>query len=195
MKKSIASSQSIANALGTLGYISIVFQWVWALLLLSYPIITQNPDTLLPHDISAEAPSPLTIDPSIAPLATLVAIIVTVCVLVLTVIVIARLPKTVGKRASGITKTAANVVIPTVTQHKKITKKERLRLSSKIVALIKLTAIIAPLALLCFVATIDELPRQAIWVTGIFTSVCSLIYFALQYLIAAVKKLPIDKLW
>ena len=186
---------SIANAFATLGYISIFFQWTWTLLLFIYPIITENPELLLPQDNAASNTGAFEFDPAFAPLATIIAIVVTVAIIALTAVVLVRLPKTVGKKAAEVTRATASTVLPAITRHKKITKKKRERLSYQIVLGIKCILIILPIASLVFVQPIEQLGASAMWVIALFAAICSIFYFIVQQTIALVGKIAHKDLW
>lgn len=184
-----------ANIFGTLGYASAIFQWVWSLLLLSYPLITENPSFFLPANNQSHAPQPVELDPALTPLITVVAVIATVFILALTIVAIIRLPKSIGSHASTLSKSTAKAVIPAITRKRKISKKERQRLSYKIILVLKLCIIVVPLLLLVFIKKVTELPVEAVWIIGVFSAACSIVYFTLQYAIARIGKLSGSKLW
>ena len=186
---------SIANAFATLGYISIFFQWTWTLLLFIYPIITENPELLLPQHDAASSGGAFEFDSAFAPLATIIAIVVTVAIIALTAVVLVRLPKTVGKKAAEVTRATASTVLPAITRHKKITKKKRERLSYQIVLGIKCILIILPIASLVFVQPIEQLGASAMWVIALFAAICSIFYFIVQQTIALVGKIAHKDLW
>ncbi len=185
----------LANVFGTLGYISVLFQWVWSLLLFAYPLLKENAEgPLQPHQPSPSLP-PVEISPDFAPVLGLIAVVATVAILIITGIVLVRLPKTFGKKAAITTQSTAKAVLPVVTRHKKITKKEQARLSYRIVLTLKTLVIITPLVLLFFTPAVAELGAQAAWAIGIFTAACSLAYFGLQQIIAWVGKIPHSDVW
>lgn len=186
---------SIANAFGALGYISVFFQWTWSLLLFVYPIITENPELLLPQDNAASNTGAFEFDPAFAPLATIIAIVVTVAIIALTAVVLVRLPKTIGKKAAEVTRATASTVIPAITRHKKISKKKRERLSYRIVLGIKCGLIILPVVSLVFVRPIEQLGESAMWIIALFAAICSIFYFIVQQAIALVGKIAYKDLW
>ena len=185
---------AIANAFGTLGYLSVFFQWVWALLLLLYPFIVDGDSFLQPSGQTTAAPS-VTVGAGFSPLTTLIAVLVVVLLLAATVITLIRLPKTIGKRAGRITHSAAAAMIPALTKRAPITKKERQRLSHVVILGLKLAATILPLFTLVFAQSSSPLNTQAIWLIGTFSAACSLVYFAMQQLIAYLARIPRRELW
>lgn len=194
MKKTQRSA-IIANAFGTLGYLSVLFQWVWSLLLFAYPSLKEDSSGFLQPQQPTVTPPPIEINPDIAPLLSFIAIVATAIILAITAVTLVRLPKTFGKKAASVSQSTARTVLPLVIRHKKISKKKRLQLSHRIILALKVLAIITPLILLVFTPSILELGKQTAWAIGIFTATCSAIYFALQQLIAWSRKVPRTDLW
>lgn len=190
-----AKRVAIANAFGTLGYMSAVFQWAWALLLLCYPLLTDRPDFLLPNTPPPAQSPGFDVAPAFSPIITIIAVAATLLVLVMTVVVLARLPRAVGKKAATLTKTAASAAIPIVTHHKKISKKQRKKLSYRLGLAVKALMITLPLGLLCFVNFSGTIPPLATWTVGLFCAALSLAYFAIQQTIAAVGNVDRELLW
>ena len=190
-----AKRVAVANIFGTLGYLSIIFQWGWSLLLLCYPLISAHPELLLPSAPAPSSPQAAEIAPAFTPVMTIVAAAVTLLMLIATVIVLARLPKAIGKKAATLTKTAARAVIPVVTHHKKISKQQRKKLSYKLSLSIKAIVLILPLVMLLFVDTSGTIPSLAAWSVGLFCALCSFVYFAIQQMIALIGGISRDQLW
>lgn len=182
-----------ANTLGTLGYISIIFQWLWSFLILVYPVLIAQPDFLFP----ADRPTFIQDDTSIAasPLVVAIALAATVVIMAIAAVVLFRLPKTIGKKGAHITKSAASTVIPAVTHHKKLSKKKRIQLSYQIILGIKLLLIITPLVALPFAQPIQQIDTEVIWAMALFCATCSSAYFLLQQLIARITRVDVEKLW
>lgn len=171
---------ALANIAGTLGYLSLVLQWMWSLVIFAYPVISGELDTFLfpkPQEVT-----PTAVDAGVfTPVVFVVAAVITLLVLGLTAIVIARLPKTIASAGARITKTAATAAIPLATHHKPATKKQRLKLSFRFVIIIKAALVILPLLLLLVARPIDQLPQQASLAFGSLCAVGSTLYFSLQY--------------
>lgn len=185
---------SVANTFGALGYISIVFQWLWSLLLLCYPLIIASPDFLRPSG-PATPPQPIDMPSEISPIATTLAIAATLAVLSATVIVIARLPRALGKKAAVLTAATANAVIPAITRHKKITKKQRRKLSFEIILLLKVCLLGIPFILLLFMPHDGPITAMVAWAVAAFCAFATFTYFLLQHLVALFAKQQLDKLW
>ena len=183
----------VANIFGTLGYMSVGLQWFWTLLLLCYPLIMSDYVLLMPRETQA----PVHIDNSIStsPIVIFIAACVTVAVLVLAVIAIIRLPKQIGQQGARITQQAATIVMPAVTHLKPLPKKKQRTLTFRIKTTIKLCGIVMPFVLLAWVSSSVPLEAAVIWTIGLFCASWSIFYIAIQLTIAAITKLPKDKLW
>lgn len=193
MKRS-SKRLALANAFGALGYLSAFFQWVWALLLLLYPLLLEDSSILQPPEHSQPSLPPL-IPLELSPLLTLLAVIIVVLLLVATVITIIRLPASVGKGGRQLTHSTAAVITPTLPRYKSATKQQRQRLSYRVVLVLKLLIVTLPLAALFFVSAQVALSGQAIWLVGVLSAALSCVYFGLQQLIAWLGKVPSKKLW
>ena len=183
-----------ANAFGALGYISVLFQWAWSLLILCYPLITDRSDLLLPPPGADQSPV-VNVSPEMSPLVAIIVIITTVVVMALAVVAIVRLPRNLGKQSSTLTKSAASAVLPAITRHKKISKNQRQKLSHRLVLGIKLSAVLLPLVLLLFVPPTVGLSPLAIWAVGTGAALLSLLYFTVQQFIALFGKVNTVDIW
>lgn len=182
-----------ANSFGTLGYISTVFQWLWSFLVLSYPLLSAKPDFLfLPP---AQSPPPETVGIEASPFMIVIAVAATIVILAITVVVILHLPKTIGKKSATFTHTTAKTILPVITHHKKVTKKKRIELSYRIIIGIKLFLITLPLLALPFAQHISTISTDVIWAVAVFCASCSIVYFAVQQLVAHVTRLDKEKIW
>lgn len=187
-------SQTAANAFGALGYLSLLFQWMWSLILLAYPVITDPNSTLLQHSARPTIPSPTTqidVNPFMAGLL----IIITMIILGFAVITIVRLPKTIGKTGARLTRSTTNLILPAITHHEPIAPARRRLLSFKIILALKAALILLPLISLLFAPAIPELTRTAGFVVGAFCAIGSSLYFAIQYIIARLGRVKMNALW
>lgn len=186
-----ARALKAANLFGTLGYIAIIFQWLWALLIICYPFIISDHSFFTPNG----QPQPATTPSALSPIAVVVAIIATVAVMCITVVVLVRLPKQIGRQGAKITHHAAEIVMPVITKHRVVPKKKRVTLSYRVILLFKALAIGLPLFCLSFAPSGTPLEPAVMWALGIFCASWSVAYVGLQQLIALAAKLPRDKLW
>lgn len=171
----------ITNSLGTLGYFSCGVQWVWATIILCYPIISDKNSFLFRRDLTPVVTSSAPTQP-LPPVIGIILIVFTLALLIMTVIILMRLPKTIGKTGAKITHTASTAIIPTIVHHKKITKKRRLLLTYRVVQVMKAAASIIPLAALFFAPAIQTMPTNVIWAVAAFCFICTALAFTLQSL-------------
>lgn len=183
-----------ANVFGTLGYLSVLLQWTWTLLLLCYPLIMADHSFFLP-DTPTEPFHPTNTAVTSSPITAVIAIAVTAFILVATVIVIARLPKQIGKRGAQITHQTADSLIPIVTKHKPLPQKKRRALSYRIVLIAKTIAILLPIVGLIWTESPYPLTDAIVWTIGIYCATWSVAYFAVQQAIGLLGKIDTRQLW
>lgn len=131
----------------------------------------------------------------LSPVVFIVAVITTLLVLALTVITLVSLPKTIGNSGAKTTHTVAHVIIPTVTHHKKISKKRYISLSYRIVIGLKYMMTVLPLALLAFAPTIASLSQKIIIAVGLIAASFTVFYFSIQILLVVLLKVEKKRVW
>lgn len=187
-------STTAANIAGTLGYLSVLLQWTWTLLLLCYPLLASDHSILFPqhpvHPVHTENQALAT-----SPIGIFAALIVTAFILVLTVLVLTKLPRAIGKRGSQITQQTANVVVPIMVRHKPLSKAKRRKLSYRIILTVKLLAIVLPLVGLIFAQPVKPLTSSVMWIVGLYCALWSVLYFAVQLAVAVICKVDRSRLW
>ena len=187
-------SRMVANIFGAFGYMSLIVQWAWTLLILAYPLLASGTISFLSPETPTVTPEPA--DFGIAtPVVTIVAVATTILVMLMTIILVAKLPKTIGRQGARTTHAAAHKLAPLAAGHKPLTKKRRRTLSYRIVLVLKVIAITLPVALLAFAAPIAALTLEMIWAVGLFCATCSVIYFGIQQVIALTRGVKRDAIW
>lgn len=187
------SSRTVfVNVLGTLGYISVIFQWLWSVVTVAYPFLSSDMSYIFPVAQTPAAPAP-TAPPS--PFAIGLVIVLTVIIFIFTLYVLWKLPGAIGKRGGQTTKRAAEALMPVITRRKPVAKKERRRISRRLVLIIKGLIVLIPLAALVFANPVGELSREIIWIVGLFCAGCSSLYFSIQQLAVKLWKLPPEQIW
>lgn len=184
----------IANTFGTLGYLSVLLQWTWVLLLICYPFLTADHSFLLPDAPTHPLPST---DSTVAssPVAAIIAIAATAFVLVITVIVVAKLPKQIGKSGAKLTHQTADTLIPIVTKHKPLPKKKQRILSYRLTLMLKVALTIVPVLGLFWVQSPYPLTTPIVWTIGLFCASWSVIYFVAQQAVGLFTKIDTRALW
>ena len=191
---------SVANIFGTLGYISLIIQWVWTGIILVYPLILSGTAESWWNCLQPKATKPpTTVAPTDFGSATsfinVFAIILTAVILAISIILIFRLPKKIGETGAHLTQSAANAVIPIIYRAEEMPKAKRKRLSFKIIVTTKCLLTLLALALLLFAQPISQLSFSVIWALGSFCFVCTMIYWLIQYLIARFYRVNQSKIW
>lgn len=184
------------NAFGTLGYISLLLQWVWCLLVIGYPFISGDHSLLFPVDAPRVIARPTVADfGGFSPLVFVVASTVSLLVVVAAIITVARLPQAVGKKGAQATLTAARVIVPTLAHHKKISNTRTIHLTTQVVMGLKLLGIVAaPLALLT-ASPVPQLSTTIILAVGGFCAGLTIVWFTMQYVLARLLQITPDKIW
>ncbi|MFZ2494285.1 MAG: hypothetical protein WAW60_00740 [Candidatus Saccharimonadales bacterium] len=181
-----AKSSRIVNVLGVFGYISIIMQWLWMIILgmpwlLSLDIV---------HDIGQTPTEVATMQSSSGPslLATMFAIIVTIAIIGFTIYILMKLPKYTVRESSHIVHEAKNIVLPKLAVKKRTSKRRMIEVSSMTLLVIKLVLSIIPfVGLYIVVMSSPPLDTDIIFVIGGFLFVWSLFFIIVQRLTAHVK--------
>ena len=189
-------SSKLSNFFGSGGYISVISQWLWTIALV-LPSLLKNESIkgfLLPQQtVSTQTPSALFNENSV--ILIIVAVIVTALVLIITVVVIIRLPIAIVRTSQKTVASTVEIIIPTLTRHKPVSKKKRALLSTKIRIYIKLALSLLPFIPLTFIRSETIGLDQAIaLLIGVILAIGSIIWFVLQYSTAKLLKIPFDKL-
>ena len=184
---------TVVNTFGTLGYLSVIMQWLWLIVIVAHPLLSSDFSLFLPSHDTATPPAPIIGTPS--PLIVSIVIAVTIVIFAMTFYVLWKLPKNIGTRGALVTKRAATAIVPVITHHKKISKKRFARISYRVIILIKLMLIVIPVIGLLFAQPIDGLDTRAIWAVGLFCGLCSLTYIGAQRLLASLLGVKTDDLW
>jgi len=183
---------SLINVLGTLGYISIIFQWLWTIVTVGHPLLSSDLVYLFPaNDVPAV---PVNSDPP-SSFAIVLVIVLTVIIFAFTFYVLWKLPGAIGKQGGKATRRAATALVPIIARHQKPAHKERRRLSRKLVLIIKGLLVILPCITLVLAQPVGELRMEIIWVVGLFCAISSLSYFGLQQLFVLLWKVPAEDAW
>lgn len=183
-----------ANFFGVLGYITLLIEWVWAICLLAYPMIKSgNLDWIMP----AQSPTPSPVaTPAPANGATMViGIVITIICICITVYALYTMPKTVGKAGAHLTHKAADSIVPAITHHKQVTKKNRLKITFRAIIGVKLAAIVLPVMAVIIVPTFAVLSKDIVLLSTFFIASWALFHFAIQVAITKLAKLNPDEVW
>lgn len=186
--------QTLANTLGTLGYLSLMLQWAWSFVILFYPFIADRNSFLFRKDMSP-APPVSPIDTPAHPIITIILVAITILILIFTTITLLRAPKAVGKTGAKLTRATSAAILPTLIHHKKISKQRRAALSYQATLVLKLIATLIPLAALLFAPTISAMPGIVIWAIAACCGLGTILYFTLQIVVVKLFNVDKSKVW
>lgn len=186
--------QTLANTFGTLGYLSLMLQWTWSLVILFYPFITNRDSFLFRRETPPVAPVSPIVMPT-HPVISILLITITILILIFAVITILRLPKTIGKTGAQLTRATSAALLPALVQHKKISKKQHVSLSYRTTLALKLLATIVPLIVLLFAPAILAMPGIVIWTIAGTGGIGTAFFFILQILVVEVFKVSKPNVW
>lgn len=183
----------MVNTFGALTYIAILFQWLWASIILLHPLLVEN-SNLLGNNTSSTNTT-IEIAPELTPLTTSIAIVVTIVVLVAIVIIAIKIPKRFSKNASHATHQAVNLILPKIAKTQKLNKKKKLKLSYTLTVLMKLIAVWIPLVAILFAPAIEGLPFFVISTLTLLFAGFSSLYIVIQVLLVKFLKPDLKKVW
>jgi len=172
----LSKKHRTVNFLGGIGYISVIFQWLWTGIIF-LPTLLEN-DTfknlfLPPEPSSTPTPQPQATDET-SLIVIIIGIIVTVIVLSLTILILIRLPKAVATAGKTTTTSVARAVAPAVSHHKKL----------------------SPTLLLFFVYVVNvELSHTIVLIIGATLGLGSFTWFTLEYVLARLFAIPIEDIF
>ena len=188
----------ITNIFGAIGYLFLLLQWMWALIFGLAPVVT-NPafhDLFLPQGQSTvERPQkqrqPL---PGPVQLAILLASIAFSVGIALYAII--SVPRAVGRIGQKVTRKAAAKAVPTLTSHKKISKKRQQHLIERITWGIKAAAVILPAIVLAIPPHQSiNLDHDASIVFGGLIALLAASSFVVQFLLAKIWRINSRLVW
>lgn len=127
------------------------------------------------------------------------AVVVTVFMVGITIYALVKLPMNVAKTGGKIVQTATSTVAPIIikAQHKKDTKKNRMKVVPKVLLAIKALLVLIPTIATMLSFLLAELPisHSVALIIGIGLACIGVSFFAFQYLFAAVFRIKATELW
>ena len=182
----------LANGFGAVGYFAATLEWLWAILVIGYPFLTQARLVRPDPEASAEIPQfaiSLPTELSIG-----ITIVVTIVMALITVACLILMPKALSSGTKKVTQTAADSLIPVVTQHQPISKKRRRILTIKTRLLLKALLVLLPFFAIHLAPHNSPLPYTVVSTIAWFTLIATAACFGLQYMVARLLKLDFSRL-
>jgi len=180
--------KGLVNFFGSLGYLACLLQWLWAVIL--YSDILKS----IASSFQSNAETAPVVDHStvgfVAPSLPVIIFgaVVVLVMIALTIWVIVKVPSEIAKASKKVVGETAERVAPFVLkfQHKKITEKNRKKLTPRIIILIKLILLVLPIALAFSSILLDKpvFVLSVVTYATLFLACISLIFFVLQYILA-----------
>ncbi len=187
--------KTVVTALGAFGYISLLLQWLW-LVGLYLPMLMRSelralfipePDkTEITHTIAIGGPDILWL---------IIGIGVTAIVLVVTVIALARLPMAIAKTGNKASEAVAEAALPIITHRQPLPPKKRRRLTARLIGYAKICFALLPLlGLIGLLFTAFDLSSDIVIFLSVFLALGTTIWFTLQYVVAKLLHVPLEKI-
>lgn len=188
----------VTNAFGFFGYLLCFLQWFWAVIL--YLSVIQsavlfvspraNEPIEQPHHVAVTPPSSSEM---------IIAVIVVVVMVAITIYALFKIPIGIVKTGNKVVHKTAETMAPMVirAQHKKDTKRVHAKITSKLILAIKLLLIVIPVVLTAASGLLEKQPLDySIVMTIGWTLAClSVVFFAIQYVLARLLHVKTSDLW
>ncbi len=186
----------IANSFGALGYIFVIFQWMFSIM-----IYFQFIKLLLPSNDTPRYIENSTVATNSEPSLLMIIFIafVVVFAVILTIYYFVKLPSMLARTGKKAVNKTAKSAVPFVLkiQHKKDTKKNRMQLTPKLIVILKLVIITLPMIFI-FISqfyAIDILAYDMRVSVGLWLLDFSLAMFFLQYVFARLFSVKINDIY
>jgi len=190
--------KNVSNFFGALGYFACLIQWFWVVIL--YSSLLKSAVLLVSPDADNVVTKPdVVINSGVSLPSIIFAGVVTIFVIILTVYVLIKMPSAILKTSKKIVNEAAESVVPVVlkVQHKKDTKKNHIKLTTRIIVIIKAVLLVLPIIL----TLVSQLLKVQIFgfyiaiLISIWLAAFTIVFFILQYVIAKAFAVKSKDLW
>lgn len=192
--------RGLANFFGGVAYIVLILQWLLVVLAYFYWIQTLPFFPQQGSEPTPSTPPPITPpqeDGFGAPI--ILGAVITVAMIVLSIYAFIKLPSMVVKSSKKIVHSTAEWTAPAAlhAQHKKDTKKNRKKITPKIVIILKIIVTAIAFGLICCSQFLPEqkLAFNVIFTSGAWLAGLTVAFFGLQYLVAKLLRIEANQLW
>lgn len=188
----------LVNLLGAIGYLFVLVQWMWMLLLIAVPLSSQPifQELFMPktQQIDSQPTEPRQALPG--PVESIILVLSLLISVGIIIYAIVAVPKVVGRSGQKLTSQAAKRALPVVTKHKKLSKKRQLKLTERITWSLKLSIIVIPLiALIIPPSEVIELDHGISVVFGALLAVVAGVAFGLQLMLSKLWRIKTALVW
>lgn len=187
-----------ANFIGAIAYFTIATQWLWLLSTAVLPVLPADKyqEIFLPQSSTAvvEPQLPeLSIPPFIQVIIGVLSVVFAIGVSLYAIYIV---PRSVGRTSHKSVKKIATITVKQTTRHQPVKPKQKQRLITRYMWLLKFLALILPLALsLLPIYEAIGIEHHLVVIVAIFLAALSLVGLGLQLLIAFFAKVPLKNLW
>ena len=190
--------KNVANFFGGFGYFFCLLQWFWVVILY-FSVIENVAQFFIKNNENTVTKATPTVEIGSNFPFTIIAVVITVSMVLLSVYIIYKIPSTIVKTGKKFVHGTAENVTPMVLriQNKKDSKRNHIKLSVRMVIVIKIILIIAPFILSIMSQFIEK--QSFIFVISMYISVWlaafSAISFITQYAISSLLSVKRQDLW
>lgn len=190
--------RNVVNFFGAFGYIFCSLQWLWASAL-NFSLIMAFVSFISPNPSNHVVKSTESLSLVSNPLVIIISIAITIIMALITMYIIFKIPSTIVKTTKKALHNTAENVTPLVLriQHKKDTKKNHISLTPRIILILKIILITAPL-ILSFTSKFAGKQMFDFYITmfiSLWLACASIVFFAFQYILAVILSTKRHDLW
>lgn len=183
-----------ANLFGAFGYMSLFLEWLWVFTLIFYPL-AKHLNFMLPSKAPIQHAAPAPLFTANATLSLVIGGIVAVACLALVIYGLYSVPRDLAKASSRATHQVARAVLPAITHHKPLSKKQTRRLTYATMNWLKLAAILLPLLAYTVAPGFPVLSKPVVGVIACFFASWAVVWFGIQLTIAKVTHCDTSAVW
>ena len=190
----------LANFFGGIGYIFLILEWL--VLVLTYFYWVQSWGII--KDIGKDTPPPAPLPDPVSTndgslLYVILGVIITVFMIVLALYAFIKLPSMIVKTSRRVVHKTAEFTAPAALhiQHKKVTKKNRIKIAPKLVIILKAIFILiaAGLVFSAQFLSVQKLDFSLVVMMGLWLLGISVIAFVIQYVLVKVFRIDMQRVW
>lgn len=190
--------QRLTNLFGALGYLSCFISWFWASLF--YLNMLLESDYLAKKEVIEPIITKPPTSTVIGPTAIILGVIITILIISITIYIILKVPKTIAEKSKKIVHSTAVKTVPLVGRlsNKKMTKTRKLKLTPKIVLVLKLALLFIPILIVLSTRLFGNdfmLDNSTNLAISLFLTSSCLISFLIQYTLAFALKIKPINIW
>lgn len=185
--------KTVVNLFGMIGYFCCSLQWFWAILLyfslildVSQFFISNSDNQAVVETVEVVPVSVIDLSPSL--FTVLITALVVVAVSLLSIYILYKIPSTIARVGERVVHKSANSIAPVVlqVQHKKHNEKNKLKLTPKLILVMKLALVIVPIVAAFISKSLEYqlLDFEIVLFVSLWLAVASLVMFCSQYLLS-----------